>query len=443
MLLFPFWQSMIQGRTMVQKFGVSTSFEAVGAFWPYGETDKRFTGNLSSDKGRLLLKAAPVYTAMNVNDAAHEFFVCLAPGGTDQRLKSMTGYTSEGKCTLLSCLPLQDGGITDLSTGQRIAMKQFRPSAAVMGIQLQSAETNQIHSTTYHFTKIQNWFPTALSIRWEEDSRGFVVPTKELEVFRFKCRELGAEIICEVRARGGVRAGRTAKIKSDVQVRIIPDELKSLNWFNEVGSRLENFFALCIGTSVSLKTMELIEGEETGFFVRGLRRRKEKTNIQMWIRCPSSVLSTALDCWLSVPKEKRPVERTLLGMLRRSRLFLETEFLSLAQALEGFHRIHVNPADRHFAERIADTYQMLSPNFALKLIGDKQLFIRTVVDTRNLYTHLGIPAGIAAQEDSEQIFYLNQRLNALLRCVMLIDLGFDESYLRDPILYQATRWQLT
>jgi len=66
-----------------------------------------------------------------------------------------------------------------------------------------------------------------------------------------------------------------------------------------------------------------------------------------------------------------------------------------------------------------------------------------VVDTRDFYTHLGMSAGTAALEDAGEIFQLNQSLYAFLRCVMLIDLGIDESLLRDPIIYQARRWQIS
>jgi ApeA N-terminal domain 1 len=311
-----------------------------------------------------------------------------------------------------------------------------------MGMELGSSDASQICSSIFHFAKIHQWFPTALGIRWEEGSRSFVVPTKESEVFSFRCAALGAEVTCETRAHGGVKSGRSAKIKSTVRITVKPDELRSVDWFYEMGTRLENFFTLCLGTSVSLKRIQFVAGEKNGHLIRNLHRVQEKFNAQLSMRCPPLMLSTGLDRWLSVPLEKRPVERTLFGILKKSPIFVETEFLSLAQALEGFNRIHGAHGRKEFAKRINETYEMLTPEFALKLLGKKDKFVRTVVDTRNVYTHLGIAGGTSAILEAGELFDLNQRLHAFLRCVMLVDLGFEESLLRDPILYQATRWRL-
>jgi len=421
---------------------VNASFDTIGAFWPYGKPDQKFTGSLSCDKGRLLLKSAPVYSAGDLGDSASDFFLSLNSTEDQPRVESVIGYTSEGGCTLLSLLPLNDGGILDFSTGQRIKTKQYRIAAAVMGMELESFYSNQIHSCIYHFTKIHRWFPTALSIRWEEGTQSFVVPTKESEVFRLKCAALSAEVLCDVRAHGGVRAGRSAEITSSARITVTPDAPQSASWFYEIGNRLENLLTLCLGTSVSLRRMRFAEGEKKGFLITRQRRKSEKVNSQLWIRCPSPMLALAIDRWLSVPIEKRHVERTLLGMLRKSSVFDVTEFLSMAQALEGFDRIHGKPGYRTFAKRIEQTYEMLSTEFAQKLVGIKNEFVRRVVDTRNLYTHLGTSAGNFALEDDGELFDLNQRLNAFLRCIMLINLGINESDLRDPILYQSSRWKL-
>ncbi len=221
---------------------------------------------------------------------------------------------------------------------------------------------------------------------------------------------------------------------------MIPEQRQSVEWFNDIAVRLENFFALCLGTSLSLKRLQLFCGDKVGWLVQNVRCRNEKFNHQMIVRTSSAVMCAAVDKWLSVPEEKRPVEKTLLGMVRKTSAFVETEFLSLAQALEGFNRIQ-GGGKKDFAKRIEETYDLLSTDFALRLIGKRDKFVRKVVDTRNVFTHLGLKAGNAALQGGWEIFELNQQLHALLRCVMLLQLGVDESTLRGPILYQATRWR--
>jgi hypothetical protein len=124
---------------------------------------------------------------------------------------------------------------------------------------------------------------------------------------------------------------------------------------------------------------------------------------------------------------------------------VETEFLSLAQALEGFARLQfeTDPKSKKltFADGIRQTYDLLSPNFAGKLLGDKSTFTSQVLQTRNYFTHLGSRKGASVVDGGKDLFLLNQRIHAFLRCVMLIDIGVSEQVLREPILHHSTRWK--
>jgi hypothetical protein len=83
---------------------------------------------------------------------------------------------------------------------------------------------------------------------------------------------------------------------------------------------------------------------------------------------------------------------------------------------------------------------MLPKDFFAKNFGEEDTFTRSIVQTRNYFTHLGIKPGALVIEGGKELFMLNQKLNALLRCVMLIDLGIPFEYLREPIAYQANQW---
>jgi hypothetical protein len=208
---------------------------------------------------------------------------------------------------------------------------------------------------------------------------------------------------------------------------------------------LENFFTLFLGTSLSVKRVRVFQGEESGWLIQKINDHREKVSQQMWVRCPYGTVSEALAKWLSVPTEKQSVELTVLGMVRKSRLFDEIKFLSLAQALEGFGRIRFVFGERGktpFGDLVERTYDLISPEFAERLLGERSAFRRKVVQTRNFYTLLGRPRGTEATKDNMELLLLNNTIQALLRCVILIDLGVPEDCLRDPILYQATRWQV-
>jgi hypothetical protein len=341
-----------------------------------------------------------------------------------------------------------------------------------MGLHLDSAEAESLDGAAFYFTKIDKWLPKAGILRLTDEGMNYVSPSKALQVFKFDSTSLEAEVICEV---------FSIQMKSVPRIRITPQKRQSLDWFVSIGPRLENFFTLFLGTSVSLKAVQLFQGERnSGWLVQKWRSRREKVNYRSWVRCQPEEIVSALTKWLAVPKEQRPVEQTVLGMVRKSSLFVETEFLALAQALEGFGRLRFQGGpvqkdefktglakvkevlcglwgkdseitkrcsdalstanEASYAQRIEQTYDLLSGDFAVKLLGDKSQFVSRVKQTRNYFTHLGIRKQTAVTDDGGELFLLNQRLHALLRCVMLLDLGIAEDRLKEPILYQATRW---
>jgi hypothetical protein len=265
------------------------------------------------------------------------------------------------------------------------------------------------------------------------------------EVFTITSNEMDSEICFEIRDSGGWTAKRGVAIKPQAILRVVPNKPQSLDWFNRLAFRLENFFTLFLGTSLSVRSVQMFRGDNVGWLIEEINKRAEKLNISMCVRCPFESVGDALKKWLAVPDAKQSVELTLLGVVRKSTLFRETEFLSLAQALEGFARITFSRRkneDSSFRTLINQTYDLLSPEFANRLLGDKDAFAEKVVHTRDYYTHIGIEGRRAVIRDGSELFLLNKCLQAFVRCVLLIDLGIEEHYLREPIMYQATRWKI-
>ena len=119
---------------------------------------------------------------------------------------------------------------------------------------------------------------------------------------------------------------------------------------------------------------------------------------------------------------------------------METEFLSLAQALESFHRVST-ATDMSFAARTKALLGSISYQHQKALIGDDvEQFVVTVRDTRNYFTHVGDkkkPTVVTAMSD---LFLLSQKLHALLRLLMLIHIGLPEDQVFEPVLHQSKKW---
>lgn len=426
---------------MADGYRVNASFEMPGAFWPPDASDQVFTGTLTARKGRVTLTSAPIYkTGCDPNEMVGSFANAVNNRQPPPTIPSLLGYSKSGDCTLLSVLPIgSDRGRSELATGRSLVTGDYRAMTTIMGLHVESRDAPTIESAAFYFTKVDRYVPASWSSNTQAEVTVYAAPHRGQDIFRFSSVPLRCEVFCEVFALGRHVLRKSVFLRSVPRIRIVPEKPQSLDWFSDLAFRAENLFTLVMGTSVELKQFDLFRGDQQANVIYRTRRRREKIDLQAWIRCSDTTLTRAFANWLAVPRDHRPVELTVLGMMRKSNLYLETEFLSLAQALEGFSRIQ-GGKPKPFARRIGEIYDQLTPDFARSIVGERAEFVARVKATRNYFTHLGLPQTNDVVRDSTPLFLLNRRLHAFLRCVMLFQLGFPEDDLKEPIQYQATKW---
>lgn len=463
----------------MKNYKVDTAFNLAGNFWTPDQPNDSFTGFFSSEGGKTALSVSPTFARLNDPLVLRSALMSMNDN-EPQTIRAVCGLTKEGPCTLLNLFGKSDEGVTNVVERYQLSAKKYDAQVAVIGMHLDSFEAKSVESAAFYFTKIHNWLPAATEISLEAEKTTVVSHRRAREIFRFKNEQLKAEIICEVFSSAQTKVRKSTSIKSVHRIRIVPESPQSFLWFNLLAFRIENYFALFLGTSVGLERLQLFRKDEAAWAVQKVRYREEKSNRQLLIACPIDKAAQALDKWLSVAEEKRPVELTVLGMIRNSTLAVQTEFLSLAQALEAFGRLHFDKGlisnedfkkglatlkqtvkqiwgqseistrsmealshanESSYAQRLHNLYDMLSAEFAAELLGEREEFTRRVVQTRNYFTHLGIRKGQSVISDEKPLFLLNQRLHALIRCVMLLDLGLSEDEIRKQIMYQAQRWR--
>lgn len=455
----------------MQRYRLDSALNVPGGFWPPNDQNQVITGTLSSEKRRIHLSTSPTFKRLTAGEMSHSF---LNSDTNLQRIDVLCGHTANGPCTLLDLIENTNEGVESWPAGIKIDAVRWRVGGVVMGLHLDSADADIIESAAFYLSRIDKLFPASTRIEATADHFSYTIPHKGLSIFEFSSLEPDAEITCRVFAvKNGTR--------SVPRIRVTPRKPKSLDWFLSLGLRLENFFSMFLGTSVGLTELQVKKGEEYGWLVQRIPLRNEKVSYQSFVACEKHEMARALSKWLAVPQSQQPVEVTVLGMLRKSSLFVETEFLALAQALEGFGRIHFERGlmpkeefkngltklreklcqlwgdseivkrcsdalstanEASFGHRLGLTYDLLSADFAAKLLGNRKDFTGKVVKTRNYFTHLGIEKEKYVADTPKELFLLNQRLHAFLRCVMLLDLGVSEAALTGPIMHQVLRWKI-
>jgi len=266
------------------------------------------------------------------------------------------------------------------------------------------------------------------------------------------------------------------------RVKVEPAEPASLERVFDLASRFEDFLSLFLGASIRLLTVEFnISDGRKGWLVRRQPGKIEKHDPQASFTCDFSQLAAAIAAWFSATEDVRPLQNFVYGTVRDSSMFVETEFLSLAQALESLHRLTdsttlaVASTFKRICTSIIDTIRVVCPNSALArrleesvqfanepsfrnrieallarlnpedarvLLGDPTQFEQTLRQTRNYLTHLGIHTQSRVLTSARDLFLFNQKLHALLRLLMLMNVGFPENVVFEAIRFQSQKWTL-
>jgi ApeA N-terminal domain 1 len=458
---------------------LDSQFNVVGAFWAPETIGTVQTGTLTSNEQGITFTTAPEYTRSKPGVP----LPFVLPGRTPrENLPALHGFTEDGLCTLCDLIELNHPGLTHYGLGQSVGAVAYRVSACVTGLHIGGSQDKCLESARYTFTGLSDWLPKAISEKWGTDFITLEIPFQPRDILDFCVRENHVRVKIKAFSEFKSSLADGARIsKSLAYVEVEGPEAESFAWYYEIGNRLENMFSLLTGASLALETFFVYRGDESGHVNSKRNSHVKDFDPRDCAWCTPNQLANCLIVWLGESWEFRRVEALALGVLRKGKLFVETEFLSLAQALEGVHRVtaQASVADRAtfreirrkivallklenvaspLAERICDSMSHVSdPTFSSRLAAlcqrftdpllkrmeiDPPAFVKDVVGTRNFYTHTGgrPPKGQSIPSSGKALFLLSQKMRALLRGVLLLHLGVPEAQFADALDREATRY---
>jgi len=458
---------------------LDSKFKVVGAFWAPEIFAVVQTGTVTSDEDEITFTTAPEYK--RGGPAAP--LPSILPGTTPpEKLLVLQGFTEGGLCTLCDLMEVDRPGRTDYSLGQSVVAVVYRVSASVTGMHLGGSGDKCLKSARYTFSGLSDWLPKAINEKWDADYITLKIPFQPRDILQFCVRENRVQVEVKVFSELMSTSAAGGRISRSVAyVDIESAEPESLIWYYEIGNRLENLFSLLTGASLALETFFVYRGEESGYVNSKRNSHVKDFDPRDCVWCTPNQLANCIAIWISESWEFKRVETLALGTLRKGKLFVETEFLSLAQALEGIHRVtertpvvdraifrqvrkkilallklenvaqalvdrvcdslaHVN--DPTFAFRLTALCGRLTPLLLKRMKIDPPTFVRDVVATRNFYTHTGSKPRKQQSTpiSGKDLFLLSQKMRALLRGVLLLHLGLPEAQLSDALEREATRW---
>jgi hypothetical protein len=459
---------------MAKVFKINAAIDSQGIFWDAEHPSDTYPGHLRRVGRRIELTTAPTPAGPR---AREELFGHYA--STPAAPEVIHGTTMHGSCTLVGLTPF--GGDRYLGvTGKGFASTRLRADACIIGQHLLGDKSRELASATFTYKGLEGWVTSHRQVMFGDDRISFTYP--ELPPMIDVCVLSGrTRIVVESRYLCKTRASGRDTARSELFVEIEPGSPESLAWFLEAAFRVENFLSACIGSSVRLRTARVtgLDGDD-GWVVRPRGGKAGKPHRMVWIQCDSSQLAAAFAGWLSRSKQLEPFEDLIYGTIRGNSFFVQTEFLSLAQAIESFHRLTsdsaILPSEQFKAirksvleaidescdgpiatrlkeaighaneptlqNRIDELLLRLPRAHVTKLLGSPEEFSQTLRQTRNYLTHPGTTRGSKVVTRSGGLFLINQKLHALLRFLVLTHWGFPPEIVVEPVCYQSGRWQI-
>ncbi|HXP71769.1 MAG TPA: HEPN domain-containing protein [Candidatus Dormibacteraeota bacterium] len=455
---------------MPRKFSLRSQFEAEGVFWPAGSRNQSFAGRLVASAKGIELSAAKI-------TGPETFFAHQEPASPGV----MHGRTILGDCTLIDVHAINGPQQLDGATSEVLSIRRFRVSLCIVGMHLDDPAAPLRGSVECTYSGLSNWLRPTSRVTPTEEGISLNYSLKSRTLVDFCVRANKTRIALSVGSDVHLRAWHHTAVNRP-RIKIEPVELASIERLYDDASRLEDFLSLFLGVSVRLLTVRFSSSDNReGWFVRPQRGRIDKYDLEASFGSESSQLAAAITAWFSATENLRPLQNFVYGTVRDTSMFVETEFLSLAQALESFHRLtdsaslvdsstfegirtkinEVIEAVCHFPalvtkleesvqfanepgfrNRINGLLGRLKPEHVQILLGDPIEFEQTLRQTRNFLTHLGIRGQTKVLRSAGDFFLFNQKLHALLRFLMLMNVGFSEDAVFKAIRYQSTRWTL-
>lgn len=298
-----------------------------------------------------------------------------------------------------------------------------------------------------------------------------------LEPVTADVRTLQACLTINSESERGGDGVRTLRLEHRVFVDIEPEGRRPLKWYREVLRSLQDLLTLLVGRPVHLRSMQTqvntgSSAWSTVYFGHGLRRPQgqgapqpeglvRSSDVLIPLPMIRARLPEILETWFDKRDLLAPVYELFLGALFNPGIYPDFQFLSLAQALETYHR-RTSPNARYLPEReyLEEYYpKVLSslPSSSSKplrdklqttlryanewslrkrlkelvnavpitgIAGDDPAFVERVVGTRNYLTHYTEELEREALRGPKLMEAVDE-LRRLLAFLLLRELGLD------------------
>ena len=446
---------------------LNDNVEIYGDFWLPSTPDERIPGQLTIvASGKIALE---LYGAFGGNDKALDAF------NGKSHLGRILGQSSGGQyLTLDNCFYLQPG-FGFLGTAKSLIFCHF----AYIGIALEEGEQLQISKYQFSVEGLDEWLSIyGIEVKFDTDLKRLSVNCERPESLRFRL-PMGLELSINF-SWNAIGIGKVSKstITQKAYITLSSDEAQSFNCFTSLSSKICKFLCFAMDSTLAIDSGEAYieattplhdESENIGpiyIYYRSMPfvdepKKIEYFNFLFSYNTIKERFEETIKGWFESYEILSPALNLYFSSQFGEHKYIDSRFLSLAQALETFHRrtsdkkqmpegefqslknilLESCPQENleWLEERLRYANEMNLRTRLKELIcpfkhhfensDARDRFVNSIVNTRNYLTHYGEGAKDRAVSGGTDFFVLCMKMEALLQFHILRTLGFTDDYI--------------
>ncbi len=400
---------------------IEKPFSISGYFWLPSDEENRLYGTLRVDDGGKI--ELEVLGSFNKSLEDYE--------NDDRDIERIIGETENGYVTLEKCFAIT----STLRVGKGISKNRIHVSILYKKVMYEEDEILLFDTFSFSVEGLNEWL-NIRKIKIDSLSDSYLIRHEEIENIEYN---LGENIKLEFQIRVTTHmAHYEPSMRQSSRIKLISDEKQSLEYFTKLANKIVKFLSFSIDESINIKDIQVsnsdifrecngkkypveieVYGQIMHFFkdspeIKFYTMLFQYTDIQesfeekinSWIDA-YNVIETALNLFFSV--RYNPSQ------------YVESEFLSLAQALETYHRqlykTKITLKDR-LKEIINPFHEYIGSDEVIEEL------IENIKVTRNYYTHYDDKL-INKTTPCGELSYLSRKMEGILQLAFLKKIGFD------------------
>ena len=405
---------------------IEKPFSLSGYFWLPSDEENKLYGTLKvEDGGKIELEVLGSFNK-SLKDYAND----------DREIERIVGETEHGYVTLEKCFAIT----SNFRVGRGISKNRIHVSILYNKVMYEEDEIILFDTFSFSVDGLNEWL-NIRKIKTDTLSNTYLIKHKEIENIEYNLVE-NIKLEFQIRVTTHM-AHYESSMKQSSRIKLISKEKKPLKYFSEFANKIVKFLSFAIDERINIKDIKVTNSDifrecndkkypikievysQIMHFFKDTFEIKSHTMLFKYTDIQES-FEEKINNWINSYRIIEPALNLFFSVRYSPSQYVESEFLSLAQALETYHR-QLYKTEMNLQKRLEEIINPLHEYIDSDEVREK--LIENIKVTRNYYTHYDDRL-INRATPCEELSHLSKKMEGILQLSFLEKIGFDEVEIR-------------